>query len=83
MMSDFRTINNGARTVNEWGKPARLTPEDTVVFHNKSMDYVNHITYNRPNYKFIVVGHHCVFVVVAVCYKSSLKDGQLSLKVQQ
>jgi hypothetical protein len=23
------------------------------------MDYVNHITYDRPNYKFIVVGHHC------------------------
>jgi len=59
MMTDFRTIHNSARTLNEWGKPARLTPEDTVEFHKKCLDYVNHITYNRPNYKFIVVGHHC------------------------
>ena len=59
MMTDFRTINNSARTLNEWGKPARLTPEDTVEFHKKSLDYINHITYNRPTYKFIVVGHHC------------------------
>ena len=59
MMSDYRTILNSARTLNEWGKPARLTPEDTVVLHKKSMDYINHITYDRPNYKFIVVGHHC------------------------
>jgi len=59
MMNDFQTIKNSARTVNEWGKPARLTPEDTVEFHKKSMDYINHITYNRPNYKFVVVGHHC------------------------
>jgi Icc-related predicted phosphoesterase len=59
MMNDFHSIKNSARTVNEWGKPARLTPEDTVAAHKKSMDYINHITYNRPNYKFIVVGHHC------------------------
>ena len=59
MMSDYRTILNSARTLNEYGKPARLTPEDTVVLHKKGMDYINHITYNRPNYKFVVVGHHC------------------------
>jgi Icc-related predicted phosphoesterase len=59
MMNDFRTIHNSARVLNEWGKPARLTPEDTVAEHKRSMDYINHITYNRPNYKFVVVGHHC------------------------
>jgi Icc-related predicted phosphoesterase len=59
MMSDFRTILNGARTVNEWGKPARLTPEDTVVLHKKSMDYINHVVDNDPDKKYIVVGHHC------------------------
>jgi Calcineurin-like phosphoesterase len=59
MMTDFQVIKNSARTLNEWGKPARLTPEDTVKFHKRSLDYINHITYNRPNYKFIVVGHHC------------------------
>ena len=59
MMNDFQLIKNSARTLNEWGKPARLTPEDTVVAHKKTLDYINHITYNRPNYKFVVVGHHC------------------------
>jgi len=59
MMNDFHVIKNSARTLNEWGKPARLTPEDTVAFHKRSLDYINHITYDRPNYKFVVVGHHC------------------------
>ena len=59
MMTDFQSIKNSARTLNEWGKPARLTPEDTVEFHKRSLDYINHITYNRPNYKFVVIGHHC------------------------
>jgi len=59
MMSDFRTILNGARTVNEWGKPARLTPEDTVILHKKSMDYINHVVSERADDKFVVVGHHC------------------------
>ena len=58
MMNDFDTIKNSARMLSEY-KPAKLTPEDTVAEHKKSMDYINHITYNRPNYKFVVVGHHC------------------------
>ena len=58
MMSDFQIIKNGARTLNEWGKPARLTPEDTVVFHKKSMDYINHVCHDVDK-KYIVVGHHC------------------------
>jgi hypothetical protein len=59
MMSDFRTILNGARTVNEWGKPARLTPEDTVVLHKKSMDYINHVVSEHADKNYVVVGHHC------------------------
>ena len=59
MMSDFRTINNGARTVNEWGKPARLTPEDTVVLHKKSMDYINHVVGEHTDKQYVVVAHHC------------------------
>jgi predicted phosphodiesterase len=58
MMTDFQVIKNSARMVSEY-KSARLTPEDTVEFHKRSLDYINHITYNRPNYKFVVVGHHC------------------------
>ena len=58
MMTDYRTIKNSARTLNEWGKPARLTPEDTVVLHKRSMDYVNHVS-NNADKKYIVVGHHC------------------------
>jgi Icc-related predicted phosphoesterase len=58
MMNDFQSIKNSDRMFNDY-KPARLTPEDTVVAHKKSLDYINHITYDRPNYKFIVVSHHC------------------------
>ena len=59
MMNDYTSIKNSARTLNEWGKPARLTPEDTVVLHNKSMDYVNHVVSDNTDKKYIVVGHHC------------------------
>ena len=59
MMSDFQSIKNSVRTLNAWGKPARLTPEDTVKFHKKSMDYINHVVNNGPDKKYIVVGHHC------------------------
>jgi Icc-related predicted phosphoesterase len=59
MMSDFQSIKNSARTLNEWGKPARLTPEDTVVLHKRSLDYIDAVIKNNPNGKYIVVGHHC------------------------
>ena len=58
MMNDFQSIKNSARMLSEY-KPAKLTPEDTVEFHKKSLDYINHVTYGRPNYNFVVVGHHC------------------------
>ena len=59
MMSDYQSIKNSARTLNEYGKPARLTPEDTVGFHKKSMDYINHVVGENSDKKYIVVGHHC------------------------
>jgi predicted phosphodiesterase len=59
MMNDFRVIKNSARTVNEWGKPARLTPADTVIEHKKSMDYINHVVSEHADKKYVVVGHHC------------------------
>ena len=59
MMNDFRTINNSARTLNEWGKPARLTPADTVVEHKKSVDYINHVVGEHADKNYIVVAHHC------------------------
>jgi Icc-related predicted phosphoesterase len=59
MMSDFQSIKNSARTLNEWGKPARLTPEDTIEFHRKSMDYINHVVSEHADKKYVVVGHQC------------------------
>jgi len=59
MMNDFDTIKNSARTLNTWGKPAKLTPEDTVEFHKKSMDYINHVVSKDADKKYVVVGHHC------------------------
>jgi Icc-related predicted phosphoesterase len=58
MMNDYRLIKNSARMLNEW-KPARFTPEDAVAEHKRSLDYINHVTYNRPHYKFVVVTHFC------------------------
>ena len=37
-------------------EPARWTPEDSVVDHDKMLDYVDHVTRDPGSY--IVVGHH-------------------------
>jgi Icc-related predicted phosphoesterase len=39
--------------------PARFSPEDAVVDHNKALDYINHVVSERANEKFVVVSHHC------------------------
>jgi UDP-2,3-diacylglucosamine pyrophosphatase LpxH len=39
-------------------RPARFTPEDTVEEHNKTLNYIKCVVDDRPNDKFIVVGHH-------------------------
>jgi hypothetical protein len=58
MMNDFQSIKNSARMFNAY-KPARLTPEDTVVAHKKSLDYINHVVGENSDKKYIVVSHHC------------------------
>jgi predicted phosphodiesterase len=57
MMNDFDSIKNSARMLSEY-KPAKLTPEDTVAEHRKSLDYINHVI-NNADKKYVVVGHHC------------------------
>ena len=58
MMTDFQSIKNSARMLNAY-KSAKLTPEDTVEFHKKSMDYINHVVSKDADKKYVVVGHHC------------------------
>jgi Icc-related predicted phosphoesterase len=58
MMNDFQSIKNSTRMFNAY-KSARLTPEDTVKFHKKSLDYINHVVGENPDKKYIVVAHHC------------------------
>jgi predicted phosphodiesterase len=58
MMTDFQSIKNSARMLNAY-KPAKLTPEDTVEFHKKSLDYINHVVSKDADKTYVVVGHHC------------------------
>jgi Icc-related predicted phosphoesterase len=52
-------------------EPARWTPEDSVVDHEKMLDYVDIVTKQPGSY--IVVGHHCPSELsVAACYKGNL-----------
>ena len=39
--------------------PARFSPQDAVDDHNKALDYINHVTAERANEKFVVISHHC------------------------
>ena len=59
MMADFQSIKTSVRTLNEYGKLARLTPGDTVMAHKKSMDYINHVVSEHADKNYVVVGHHC------------------------
>jgi hypothetical protein len=38
---------------------SRFSPEDAVVEHRKTLDYINHVVSERADDKFVVVGHHC------------------------
>lgn len=57
MMSDFQSIKNNTEILNGY-HAARLTPEDTVEFHKRSLDYINHVS-NNADKNYVVVGHHC------------------------
>jgi len=39
--------------------PAKFAPEDAVNDHTRALDYINHVTAEQVNKKFIVVSHHC------------------------
>ena len=39
--------------------PSRFSPQDAVEDHNKALDYINHVTAERANEKFVVISHHC------------------------
>lgn len=51
-MNDFRIIRV------ESDEFRRLRPVDTIVRHYKTLDYVRHVTAEKPNEKFFVIGHH-------------------------
>jgi predicted phosphodiesterase len=55
-------------------EPARWTPEDSVIDHEKMLAYVDHATRDPGSY--IVVGHHCPSELsVAPQYKGDLLNG--------
>ena len=39
--------------------PARFSPQDAVEDFNKALDYINHVTAEKADVKFLVVTHHC------------------------
>ena len=39
--------------------PSRFSPQDAVDDHNKALDYINHVTAEKPDEKFVVISHHC------------------------
>lgn len=64
-------INIGYKSKEE---PARWTPEDSVLDHDKMLAYVDHVTRDPGSY--VVVGHHCPSELsVAECYKGDLLNG--------
>jgi len=55
-------------------EPARWTPEDSVLDHEKMLAYVDHVTRDPGSY--IVVGHHCPSELsVAAQYKGDMLNG--------
>jgi hypothetical protein len=61
-------------------EPARWTPEDSVIDHNKMLDYINIVT--REPGSYIVVGHHCPSELsVASMYKGNLLNAAFRSKL--
>jgi Icc-related predicted phosphoesterase len=72
MMNDFRCVENSNRVVNyktfddpeNLEKPtfrtrsATFSPEDAVEDHRKMLGYIKTVVAERPDDKFVVVGHH-------------------------
>jgi Icc-related predicted phosphoesterase len=69
--ADGSLIRNGYKSKEE---PARWTPEDSVLDHEKMLAYVDHVTRDPGSY--VVVGHHCPSELsVAACYKGNILNG--------
>ena len=65
MMNDFRIIRK------EFEGYTTLKPHDTVVRHRKMLDYIKTVVAEKPDEKFVVVGHHSPsFQSVHESYKS-------------
>ena len=72
-------INIGYKSKEE---PARWTPEDSVVDHEKMLAYVDHVTRDPGSY--VVVGHHCPSELsVADCYKGNLLNGAFRSRLDE
>ena len=70
-------INIGYKSKEE---PARWTPEDSVLDHEKMLAYVDHVTRDPGSY--ILVVHHCPSELsVAECYKGDLLNGAFRSKL--
>ena len=52
MMNDFRVIKKDLEGY------TRLKPHDTVLRHRHMLDYIKTVVSERPDEKFVVVGHH-------------------------
>ena len=39
-------------------EPSRFSPEDAVKDHKKMLEFIHHVYQNKPNSKYVVVGHH-------------------------
>jgi len=74
---DGSLINIGYKSKEE---PARWTPEDSVIDHDKMLAYVDHVTRDPGSY--IVVGHHCPSELsVAEQYKGNMLNAAFRSKL--
>lgn len=64
MMNDFVQIKNSNRTITYTDDSGReplipvFTPEDAVIEHRKSLEYIEHVIEGKNDEKFVVIGHH-------------------------
>ncbi len=52
MMNDFRIIRNDKREY------AKMSPQDVILRHRQTLDYIKSVVAERGDEKFVVVGHH-------------------------
>lgn len=52
MMNDFRIIKNDEKGY------TNLKPADTAIRHRQTLEYIKHVVTERPDRKYVVVGHH-------------------------